>query len=136
MTALQLVQDMNSADASEDWATWETFWELYPRKVARLDARKQWNRLSSVECAAAITALTIWRSVWMDRGELQFVPHAATWLHGERWEDELPATLKNLPLNLRPLNSSQVPAILPPNIERTAMPESVRAALAKLRGKA
>lgn len=129
MNVVQLRNEM-SADADEDWATFETFWELYPRKVARLDARKMWQRLTPANCSAAITALSKWRDVWAQK-ELEFVPHASTWLYGERWDDELPA--KSAPI--APTNMAHVAAKLPELIDRTAMPDSVRAALAKLRGK-
>ncbi len=32
---------------------------------------------------------------WM-RGSGQFIPHAATWLRGERWEDELVVVLPDV----------------------------------------
>jgi hypothetical protein len=115
----------------DNWATFENFWLLYPRKVAKLDARKAWLRLTTAQTVACLTALVMWRKQWMDRGELQFVPHAATWLHGERWEDELPTPLK--PADSAPLSSSHLPANLPHQSERSAMPDHVRALLASLR---
>jgi hypothetical protein len=110
--------------------TFDDFWLLYPKRVAKLEAIKAWTRLSSVQHVAAITVLVGWRKVWIDRGELQFVPNAATWLRGERWEDELP-----MPLVGSIGASCHLPANLPAKGERVAMPEHVRALLAKLRGK-
>jgi hypothetical protein len=71
----------------------------------------------------AIIGITSWRKVWMARGEWEYVPYAATWLNGERWEDELPATMIQVP----------VPTKLPEQGERTRMPDHVRELLAKLR---
>ena len=126
---MNLVQIKTEPVAEE--ITFDDFWLLYPRKVAKLDARKMWQRLSSAQRVAVITALVMWRKVWMDRGELEYVPHAATWLHGERWEDELPPPTK--PLSATPLCSGHLPAKIPQQSERTAMPDHVRALLASLR---
>jgi DNA replication protein DnaC len=112
----------------DNWATFENFWLLYPRKVAKLDARKAWLRLKPAQAAECLTSLVGWRKVWMARGELEFVPHAATWLNGERWEDELPATQ-----TMSPSSASHVMAQMPSQTERTAMPDHVRALLASLR---
>ena len=65
-------------------------WSLYPRKVARKAAEKAWQKLNSEQRVEAVIALSKWRSVWISRGELDFVPHFSTWLNGERWTDELP----------------------------------------------
>lgn len=132
LAQLQLVTDTDSTNAreaaAENWATFETFWEMYPRRVAKLEAKKAWIGLSSAQCVEAITAMVNWRKVWMARGELEFVPHAATWLRGERWEDDLP-----MPKVSAPLSASHVTAALPKLSDRTAMPDSVRELLAKLR---
>ena len=113
---------------TDEKPTFEALWLLYPKKVARFDATKAWARLSEAEKLAAIVGLVAWRQIWMRRGEMQFVPHCATWLNGHRWEDELPeqwATSHQ--------HSAHAPAVLPETGERTAMPENVRALIAKLR---
>lgn len=67
------------------------FWQQYPRKIAKKDAERAWLRLSVEQQSAAMTALPMHCKHWQLRGDLQFVPHPATWLNGERWEDELPS---------------------------------------------
>lgn len=67
------------------------FWLLWPKRVARKDAERAWARLTDAQKMQAIIALVDWRSCWLARNEMDYVPHAATWLNGERWEDELPA---------------------------------------------
>jgi len=68
----------------------ELFWKHYPRKVAKAEARKAWaqtkdirpeltNLLSAVKAACKTEA-------WMKDGG-KYIPHAATWIRGERWED-------------------------------------------------
>lgn len=69
----------------------ETFWAEWPRKVAKADARKAWAQTAKVRpdlqtILNAIKAASATEQ-WM-RGNGQFIPHAATWLRGERWDDE------------------------------------------------
>jgi hypothetical protein len=131
---LSIVQESDQFTKHEQ-PTFDDFWLLYPKRMARLEAVKAWSRMTSVQHVAAITGLVGWRKVWMDRGELQFVPNAATWLRGERWEDELPMPQGMQAGDLSPLHLSHVAANLPDRGERVSMPEHVRALLAKLRGK-
>lgn len=69
---------------------WESFWRLYPRKVAKKDARKAWDKLSTDARERAITAIREHRKHWeFEARGIQFIPHASTWINGERFEDEL-----------------------------------------------
>ncbi len=108
--------------------TFAAFWLLYPRKVARFDSEKAWKRLGEADQLAAIVGLVAWRQVWMRRGEMQFVPHAATWLNGHRWEDELPEQW--VPTST---HSSHVPFTAEQEQPRTQIPDHVRQLLATLR---
>jgi hypothetical protein len=68
------------------------FWADYPRKTAKADARKAygkaWRKLPPNEAEALIVGgLERAKAAWSDA---QFIPHAATWLNGERWNDEPP----------------------------------------------
>lgn len=66
----------------------DTFWQLWPRREGKANAVKAWQKARKkiseselVEKARAyVTSPTV--------PEKQFVPHAATWLNGERWNDE------------------------------------------------
>lgn len=73
----------------------ETFWELYPRRVAKGQARRAWARLRpNAELRGRIyDGVRRSAAYWNDQGtEKQFIPHPATWLNAERWEDELEET--------------------------------------------
>ena len=69
----------------------ESFWSAWPRKVAKAEARKAWAQTSRVrpDLQTILTAILAASATeqWM-RGNGQFIPHAASWLRGERWEDE------------------------------------------------
>lgn len=123
---LQAVPKDSSDKAVSDWATFEAFWTLYPRRVAKRDAEKAWAKLTSGERGDALVALVKWRRVWLARGDMQFVPHPATWLNGARWEDELPD-------DAIPAHASHVVAKPPESPERGEMPEAVRAVFEKIK---
>lgn len=127
MTTLALVSDCTAMpEPAQDM--FSIFWELYPRRIAKKDARRMWDRIKPEAHPTILSALVEWRKIWAAK-ELEFVPYPATWLFGERWEDELPVACGST-------HAAHVSAKLPLDVERTPMPESVRAALAKLRGKA
>jgi hypothetical protein len=72
------------------------FWATFPRKVAKADARKAWAQTKDIrpDIAILLSAIKAQSKTeqWM-RGGGQFIPYPATWLRGERWEDELEVTL-------------------------------------------
>jgi hypothetical protein len=68
----------------------DEFWQLYPRKIAKANARKAWQKLSAEQQLMAAKAINTHCQYWKAKEtELEFIPHAATWLNGERYEDEL-----------------------------------------------
>jgi hypothetical protein len=70
---------------------WLTFWSHYPRKTNKKAADKAFTKLKPDDrLMAAILSALAWQSKqpdWLKAGG-RFVPHAATWLNGRRWEDE------------------------------------------------
>ena len=68
----------------------DEFWALYPRRIAKAAARKSWARLTPEQQLAAAKAVQNHAQYWSTKEtELEFIPHPATWLNQERWEDEL-----------------------------------------------
>jgi len=69
----------------------QQFWEAYPKKVGKGDARKEWARISpGVELIGEmLKALSLQKrsEAWLKEGG-QFIPNPSTWLHQRRWEDE------------------------------------------------
>lgn len=73
---------------SADADGFPAFWAAYPRKIRKVDASKAYAKALKRAGPQAITAglerhLPIW-----EHTEPGFIPHAATWLNGDRWEDE------------------------------------------------
>jgi hypothetical protein len=67
------------------------FWFAYPRKDAKKDAQKAWDKLSPDDelfknIMGGLENAKKSRDWIKDKG--QYIPYAATWLNGERWKDE------------------------------------------------
>lgn len=73
-------------------ALFDRFWAAYPRRTAKKAARKAFDRIGATpelvdRMVAALEAQQQQPQWQKDDG--QFIPHASTWLNGERWEDEV-----------------------------------------------
>jgi hypothetical protein len=71
------------------------FYDRYPKKVAKIAAEKAFEKLKVDEALLNKMLLAIEKQkktlAWTkDNGE--FIPHPATWLNSQRWEDEIQAT--------------------------------------------
>lgn len=73
-------------------AMFNSFWLEYPRKVAKVGAKKSWDKLRPSEelFRKMIEAVRSWKKSdqWLKDGG-SFIPHAATWINQRRWEDEI-----------------------------------------------
>lgn len=77
------------ATETEGRAAFDAFWTAWPRKVARSDAEKAWRKVPAADFPAVMSGLARATKCeqWVKDGG-QFIPHAATWLNGRRWEDQ------------------------------------------------
>ena len=68
----------------------DEFWSLYPKKVARKAAEKAFNKLKSDERLKVLEVIQAhvdyWKATDTDK---MYMPHAASWLNGARFDDEL-----------------------------------------------
>jgi hypothetical protein len=66
--------------------SFDEFWKLYPKRVAKADALKAWKQAIKRKPADELIALT---KAYAEGKlpEATFIPHAATWLKNDRWED-------------------------------------------------
>lgn len=75
------------------------FWQTYPRKKAKQDALKAWRRFAPDAQLQARILSALQEQIASDdwrRDGGKFIPYAATWLNGRRWEDEADRPLKSL----------------------------------------
>ena len=81
--------------AREGW--FDRFWAEYPKKVSKAAAKKAFEKLSPTEELVNAMLLAIAKQKnseqWQKDGG-QFIPYPATWLNGQRWEDELTPAVK------------------------------------------
>ena len=73
--------------------TFDDFWNAYPRKVAKEDARKAWAKALKAGVSPDAILAGVERQVpgWAARkaaGEGRFIPYPATWINQHRWHDE------------------------------------------------
>jgi hypothetical protein len=66
----------------------ETFWSLWPRKVAKLAAWTSWRAWDCDNVPELLPALRLQLPAFCKR-DIEHVPHATTWLNQRRWEDEI-----------------------------------------------
>jgi|GEM_PF-1100545 len=83
---------LRSRAKTEMQVQFERFWLAYPRKQAKQEALRAYLKIAPDAdlLAQMMTAVAACRGTaeWMaDCGK--YIPHAATWLNGRRWEDEL-----------------------------------------------
>ena len=75
-----------------DASIFETFWLAYPKKIAKQDAEKAFTKLNPDAELQAKILQAVGRAAkspdWIKESG-QFIPNAATWLNGKRWEDGL-----------------------------------------------
>ena len=73
-----------------DPALFEAFWKAYPRKVGKDNARKAWGKLKVDKELHERIMDGLRRSIQFDHTfrDVEYTPHASTWLNGKRWEDE------------------------------------------------
>jgi hypothetical protein len=71
-------------------AEFAAFWSAYPRKANKAQARKAWDKAVKRERAQVIIAAAVRYASDPNLptgAESQFIPHGATWLNNDRWND-------------------------------------------------
>ena len=65
------------------------FWDLFPRKVGKEQAKTLWRKMKDEEKDAAVDGLRLWRQTeqWQ-RDDGKYIPYASTFLKQKRWADE------------------------------------------------
>lgn len=65
------------------------FYAAYPRKVGKGQARKAYAKALKITSHDEIMFGLSQQRPSMEAKEKQFIAHPATWLNGERWDDEI-----------------------------------------------
>lgn len=64
----------------------DQFWSAYPRRVAKIAARKAWEK-HRPDLRTVLDALEWQTREWM-KDDLKYIPYPASWLNAGRWDDE------------------------------------------------
>jgi hypothetical protein len=68
----------------------ETFWSLYPKKIAKKKAHDIWKRKKlDSQIDAIVNKLKEQIALDNQWQDVQFIPNPTTYLNGERWDDEI-----------------------------------------------
>lgn len=69
------------------------FWNAYPHRVAKKDARKAWAELKPDMATVDRMIVTLAWQVpdWASKADWYTPPYPASWLRAERYKDEAPA---------------------------------------------
>jgi hypothetical protein len=83
----------------------EKFWAAWPKRIAKADARKAWAQTKDFRpdletLLLAVKAHSKTESWLKDSGK--YIPYPASWLRGERWEDELTVDIPKDIVNEKP----------------------------------
>lgn len=86
------IKERKEDTSAQDADLFAYFWEQYPKKVAKKDAKRAFDKLGVDETLLNRILLALEKQKgsydWQkDNG--QFIPYPATWLNGRRWEDEM-----------------------------------------------
>jgi hypothetical protein len=76
--------------AKENPAGFDDFWSVYPRHLDKKSALRAWTKLKPSDELKQIIIADIRRRVNSDKEwtEEKYIPYPASYLNGERWEDE------------------------------------------------
>lgn len=70
--------------------SFDDFWATWPRSEGKADAKKAWEKATRKTSPDVIFAAAEVYATSPYRPAKQFVPHGATWLNAERWNDPPP----------------------------------------------
>ena len=69
-------------------SSFNEFWEIYPRKVGKKKALQEWNKINhDDELLTRILESLEKQKQTQQWDNKQFIPHPATWLKENRWDD-------------------------------------------------
>lgn len=130
----------NVERAAPDGALFEEFWKAYPKKRAKDDARKAFDKRKPTR-ALLDTMLKALReqaqSAQWQKDAGQFIPHPATWLNDGRWQDEdgvaLAASANPQVAETRARLDAEEKRVIAPTAESIAAAKAVSAAVKAMR---
>lgn len=99
-----LVVPSEATRHSADEPTFDSWYDGYPVKKGKAQARKRWHKMTQAQRIASWDALSAWRRK-ADTEGTKYLPMASTFLNQGRWEDEHVAAPKDRSKNLTTLSN-------------------------------
>ena len=76
--------------ASDDYVSFDDFWAIWPKRVAKSAAQKAWKKLKpDAKLLREIYENLEKHAHAKDWEDAQYIPNPATYLNGRRWEDQV-----------------------------------------------
>jgi hypothetical protein len=95
-SSVSLLEKKGSGGEEEIQERFKRFWDIYPRREAKQNAWKSFQKLNPDDELLSVMILWIGRACeseqWQDKSK---IPHAATLLNQRRWEDDPPPPPQN-----------------------------------------
>jgi hypothetical protein len=79
----------NKNTSSPTVLMFDDFWNVWPRKEGKANALKAYQKAVKKISEPDLLAKVVLYVNSPNRPDVKFVPHAATWLNGERWLDDI-----------------------------------------------
>lgn len=99
-SSVLVLANANTPPNPQGWngSGFDQFWRAYPRKEGKANARKAFHKaLKTTSLETILSAITNQqKSDNWTKDDGQFIPHPASWLNGQRWDDELTPTTQQL----------------------------------------
>lgn len=91
-----IIRTIKEPSLKSDIEGFDTFWNLYPKKVAKADAIKAWTKATKKKTADELIALT---KAYAEGKlpDMTYIPYPASWLNKELYESVEIETPKQLP---------------------------------------
>ena len=88
----KLIKDTVKKTANDEnlELSFNEFWNAYPRKVNKKEAKQKWFKAKLPDLPIILKALENQKQTesWQ-KNEGKYIPHPTTWLNQERWNDEV-----------------------------------------------
>lgn len=99
------------------------FWRIYPKRVAKKSAQRAWAKIKDPDLERIVKGIENWMTTqqWQDP---ERIPYPATFLNGERWEDEIPAGKMKIQEARIGVGPSGLGSVKPEALERIRQRES------------
>lgn len=67
----------------------DSFWQVYPRRVGRKQAEAKWSKLTAADQQFALASLLQWKQSYQwSLADGLYIPYGSTFMNREQWRDE------------------------------------------------